>query len=188
MFGFAIMVSPILRVAKGEGGGRGYQLCITPIIFKLSRITRITEKINKVLTTLTSVLLSHFIWTKSEVEERKKGRSWCHSFNVFLMSLLLVSNDINHYGNFKGKSWVTRCENSKSRNKLLRPITPLVANLGPITHHADGSPSRVTENPFATLYTIILGRFDVFFTLTAYHTFKLRAALLFSPLISQCEL
>ena len=45
MFGFAIIVSPILRVAKGEGGGgREYQLRITPIIFKHSRITRITEK------------------------------------------------------------------------------------------------------------------------------------------------
>ena len=58
MFGFAIIVSPILRVAKGLGGGGGYQLRITPIFLKLSRITRITEKINKILTTITSILLS----------------------------------------------------------------------------------------------------------------------------------
>ena len=32
-------------------------------------------------------------------------------------------------------------------------LTPHAANLGPITHYADnlGLPSRVTENPFATL-------------------------------------
>ena len=45
---------------------------------------------------------------KSEVTERERmGRSWCHNY-PFLMSLLLVSNDINHHGNFK------HCENSKS--------------------------------------------------------------------------
>ena len=44
---------------RGEGeGGRGYQLRITPIIFKYSRITRITEKINKTLTTTTGMLVS----------------------------------------------------------------------------------------------------------------------------------
>ena len=44
---------------------------------------------------------------KSEVAERERmGRSWCHNY-LFLMSLLLVSNDINHHGNF------TCCENSK---------------------------------------------------------------------------
>ena len=54
------------------------------------------------------------------------------------MSLLQVSNDINRRrGNFKGKSRVTRCENSKSRMRPLRLITPHAANLGPITHHAD---------------------------------------------------
>ena len=54
---------------------------------------------------------------KSEVEEREKSaRSWCHNY-IFCMSLslLLVSNDINHRRNFKGKSRVTRCKNSKSR-------------------------------------------------------------------------
>ena len=40
-------------------------------------------------------------------------------------------------GNFKGKSRVTRCENSKSRITLLCQITPHAANLGQITHHAD---------------------------------------------------
>ena len=69
------------------------------------------------------------------------------------MSLLLVSNDLNHHGNFKGKSRFTRCENSKSRITLLCPTTPHAANLGLITHHTDnlGIPSHVTENPFATL-------------------------------------
>ena len=50
------------------------------------------------------------------------------------MSLLLVSNDINHHGNFKGKSRVTR-ENSKSPITLLCLITPHADNLGPITRH-----------------------------------------------------
>ena len=54
MFGFAIIVSPMLRVAKGER----YQLRITPILFKYSRITHITEKINTALTTITVMLLS----------------------------------------------------------------------------------------------------------------------------------
>ena len=53
------------------------------------------------------------------------------------MSLLLVSNDMNHHGNFKGKSRVSRRENSKSRITLLCTVTPHAANLGPITHHAD---------------------------------------------------
>ena len=69
------------------------------------------------------------------------------------MSLLLVSNEINHQGNFKGNLLVTRCENSKSHITLLCPITLHAAYLGPITHHADTlvpSP-RVTEIPFATL-------------------------------------
>ena len=81
---------------------------------------------------------------KSEIEERVKNAScWCP---------LLVANDINHYGNFKGKSRVTRFENSKSRITLLCPITPHAANLGPITHHPDNlGSSRVTEIPFATL-------------------------------------
>ena len=50
------------------------------------------------------------------------------------MSLLLVSNDINHHGNFKGKSRVTR-ENSKSRITLLCLITSHADNLGHITPH-----------------------------------------------------
>ena len=60
------------------------------------------------------------------------------------MSLLLVLNDVNHHGNFKGKSRVTRRENSKSRITLLGQITSHAAiwaqstnaeNLGPFTHH-----------------------------------------------------
>ena len=65
---------------------------------------------------------------------RKKGKGWCH---LFLISLLQGLNDINHHGNFKGKSRVTHCENSKSRMRPLRLITPHAANLGPITHHSD---------------------------------------------------
>ena len=56
------------------------------------------------------------------------------------LSLLLVSNDINLRRNFKGKSRVTRCENSKSRSTLLGQITSHEANLGPITHHASRKP------------------------------------------------
>ena len=48
---------PYAQGGKG-GGGRGYQLRITPIIFKYSRITCITEKINKTLTTTTGMLVS----------------------------------------------------------------------------------------------------------------------------------
>ena len=53
------------------------------------------------------------------------------------MSLLPVSSDINHHGNFKEKSRVTRCENSKSRTTLLGQITRHAPNLGLITHYAD---------------------------------------------------
>ena len=52
------------------------------------------------------------------------------------MSLLLVSNDINHHGNFKGKSRITHCENSKSRITLC-PTTPHVSNLRLLMHNAD---------------------------------------------------
>ena len=53
------------------------------------------------------------------------------------MSPLPVSSDINHQGNFKEKSRVTRCENSKSRTTLLGQITPHAANLGPIPYYAE---------------------------------------------------
>ena len=53
------------------------------------------------------------------------------------MYLLLVSNDINHHGNFEGKSRVTRCEKIKSRITLLCPITLHAANMGPITYNAE---------------------------------------------------
>lgn len=71
---------------------------------------------------------------------RKKGKGWCH---LFLISLLQGLNDINHHGNFKGKSRVTHCENSKSRITLLCPIMPHAANLGSITRH--GKPLRHAE-------------------------------------------
>ena len=69
--------------------------------------------------------------SKSEVEEREKSaRSWCHNYIFFMsLSLLLVSNDINHRRNFKGKSRVTRCKNSKSRITLLGQITPYAVDL-----------------------------------------------------------
>ena len=51
-----------------EEGGRGYQLRIKPIIFKYSRITRITEKIDKTLTTITGMLVSFGRGTKKRVE------------------------------------------------------------------------------------------------------------------------
>ena len=73
-----------------------------------------------------------------------RARSWCHNYrSIINQSLLLASNDINHHGNFKGKSRVTRCENSKSRITLLGQITSHEANLGPITHHT----SRKTPLP-----------------------------------------
>ena len=59
------------------------------------QLSRVKEKYNKTLTTLTSILSPSFNLKKSEVEElgtRKKGRK--------LLSLLLVSNDIKHHGNF----------------------------------------------------------------------------------------
>ena len=56
-----------------------------------------------------------------------------------------------NHGNPKGKSHVTRYENSKPRT-LLSPVTPHAANVVPITHYADNlGPSRATENLFATL-------------------------------------
>ena len=80
---------------------------------------------------------------KSEVgEQEKRARSWCHNY-LFSMSLLLVSNDTNHHGNFKGKSRVTCCEivnhasscYTQSRLTRLGPITHHAEKLGPITNH-----------------------------------------------------
>ena len=48
-----------------------------------------------------------------------------------LLNLLISNSDIHPK---KGKSRVTRCENSKSRFIVL-PITHRAANLGLITHH-----------------------------------------------------
>ena len=93
---------PYTQGGKGNGGG-GYQLRITPIFLKLSRITRITEKINKILTTITSILLS-FDLNKIRGRGTKKRVEVGIIAMYFKMSLLLVSKDINHYRNFKGKS------------------------------------------------------------------------------------
>ena len=84
------------RVVKEGPGGRGtYQASCQCFL-------SYHESQKKVCILLT------MIWGKSEVAEQERmARSWCHNY-AFLMSLLLVSNDINHHGNFK------RCENSKS--------------------------------------------------------------------------
>ena len=64
-------MAKIQRIEQGgKGGGGGDLSRITPIFFQLSRIT---EKQNEMLTTLTSILLS-FDLRKSEVEERQKGQ------------------------------------------------------------------------------------------------------------------
>ena len=74
----------------------------------------------------------HLIWgNQTSRNEKKGGRIWCHTY-LFLMSLLLVLNHINHHGNFKGKPRVTLCENSKSRITLLGQITSHAAKLGAI--------------------------------------------------------
>ena len=78
----------------GEGGG-GYLAERQFLLFLSYQLSRVKEKYNKTLTTLTSILSPSFNLKKSEVEElgtRKKGRK--------LLSLLLVSNDIKHHGNF----------------------------------------------------------------------------------------
>ena len=79
----------------GEGGGGGYLAKRQFFLFLSYQLSRVKEKYNKTLTTLTSILSPSFNLKKSEVEElgtRKKGRK--------LLSLLLVSNDIKHHGNF----------------------------------------------------------------------------------------
>ena len=73
-----------------------------------------------------------------------RARSWCHNY-LFLISLcfLFQMTLTIYHGNFKEKSRVTRCENSKSRITLLGQIISHEANLDPITHHA----SRKTPLP-----------------------------------------
>ena len=47
--------------------------------------------------------ISSFDLRKSEVEKgEKRAKSWCHN-HLFLVSRLLVSNDIHQHGNFKEK-------------------------------------------------------------------------------------
>ena len=78
----------------GEGGGAISQND-NFFLFLSYQLSRVKEKYNKTLTTLTSILSPSFNLKKSGVEElgtRKKGRK--------LLSLLLVSNDIKHHGNF----------------------------------------------------------------------------------------
>ena len=116
---------------KAVGGGGGGDISrITPIF-----LSYYASRKNKILTTLRSTLLSLNL-TKSEVEEReKRARRWRHNY-LFLMSLLLVSNDINHHENFKGISRLTRCENSHA-SRCYAQSRPHAANLGSITHRAD---------------------------------------------------
>ena len=82
------------RLAKGGEGGC-YLAARQFFLFLSYQLSRVKEKYNETLTTLTSILSPPFNLKKSEVEElgtRKKGRK--------LLSLLLVSNDIKHHGNF----------------------------------------------------------------------------------------
>ena len=82
------------RLANGGRGG-GYLAERQFFLFLSYQLSRVKEKYNETLTTLTSILSPPFNLKKSEVEElgtRKKGRK--------LLSLLLVSNDIKHHGNF----------------------------------------------------------------------------------------
>ena len=98
------------------------------------------EKYNNILTTSTSILLS-FDLRKSEVEEReKRTKCWC---------LLLVSNDIDHHGNFKRRSHVVKIVNHASRCCAQSRITRLIWAKSNITQIIS-VPSRVKENPFAT--------------------------------------
>ena len=94
---FLCLLSPLqlsyVMVAKGEG--------------YLPSVSRISDHVNyflsyhasrknysKILTILTTLRLS-FDLSKSGVKvQEKRARSWCHNY-IFLMSLLLVSNDIN---------------------------------------------------------------------------------------------
>ena len=101
MFGFAIIVSPILRVAKGLGGATNYASRRFFLSYHASRASQ--KKINKILTTITSILLS-FDLNKIRGRGTKKRVEVGIIAMYFKMSLLLVSKDINHYGNFKGKS------------------------------------------------------------------------------------
>ena len=68
------------------------------------------------------------------------------------MSLLLVLNDINRHGKFKGKSCVTRCENSKSRVTLLGQITSQAANLGAINSRWKFGSLHASRKTYTTLW------------------------------------
>ena len=126
----------------GWQSGGGNLSRITPIF-----LSYLASRKNKILTTLSSTLLSLNL-TKSEVEEReKRARRWRRNY-LFVMSLLLVSNDINHHENFKR---LTRCENShESRCYAQSRLTRLIWARSRIALIIL-VPSRVTENPFATL-------------------------------------
>ena len=64
-------------------------------IRKMSFSSYHASRKNKILTA-TNILLS-FDLRKSEIEEQeKRERSWCHNY-LFLMSLLPISNNINHH-------------------------------------------------------------------------------------------
>ena len=132
------LLACLRNTAIQQGGKGGFPIThVSRRFFGSYHASRENRK--NIFNYITSILLS-FDLRKSEVKERqKRARSWCHNY-LFLMSLLLVSNDIlNQHGSFKGKSRVT----------LLYPITPHAANFGPITHHADnlGPITRYGKTP-----------------------------------------
>ena len=96
MFSLAIISS--IFITFSPWWQRGYPITHNANFVKLSRTT---EKYNKIFTSLTSILLS-FDLRKSEVEEREKRQDVGVMTIFFLMSLLLVSNDIKSH---KGSWW-----------------------------------------------------------------------------------
>ena len=99
--------------------------------------TKMISYIAYYITTLTNIIIL-------EVQSRneKKGKEFVSK--LFLMFVLLVSNDINHCKKVKGKSFVMHCESSKAHIMLLYPIVPHKAYLDPIVHHA-GNLSRLKK-------------------------------------------
>ena len=122
----------------GEGGG-GTNYVSRRFFLKLLRITRITEKINKILTTITSILLS-FDLRKSEVEGQKKRlevgviatnfKCLCFYFQMIL-TITEISKEnhesravkiANHASSCYAQSRLSRLIWAQSRITLIGPI------------------------------------------------------------------
>ena len=107
---------------RGGGGGGGAISQHADFFILSYQLSRVKEKYNETLTTLTSILSPSFNLKKSEVEElgtRKKGRKL-----LFQFQMILNITEI-----FKGKSRVTRCENTlnhASRRQAKSPLTRLI--------------------------------------------------------------